>query len=163
MKEEYRYLNDEELEAFLKEVEKDSIIKAPVYLKSQIMGEVFKLAEQEEQSSLKSVSIVSGINSFDAVERKKVVQKQFMAYSVKILAAAAMAIFCLTAVPLDFTGIPELKNESRIERRINEDMERYEEENRKLLNDSKGNKSNLGELIENKSQDLVHMWSELTN
>ncbi|NLL77644.1 MAG: hypothetical protein GX235_10435 [Clostridiales bacterium] len=168
MKEEYGYLDDKELQDLIAQVENGGMVMPPVYLKDQIMGEVLKAASESEKTAPGNVQSENNTIFSNLEKRKNAAKMQFLTYSLKILAAAAMAVFCLTAVPMDFSGTPAIWKGNNMEQRINRDMERYEEESKKLLDekplDMKNEyKDNLKELISDKSEELIHIWSDLTN
>lgn len=119
MRDEYRYLTEEELEALIADVEEKSMIAPPVYLKERILEEVRK----EATVPLKNVE----------TPIKKKVNLQFLLYSAKIMAGAAAALICITIVPFD-TGRELLPMAGRnMETLIEEDAERYKEEKQKLV------------------------------
>jgi len=143
MKEEQGYLSEEELNDLIAEVEGSGGVAPPVYLKDCIM---------DAARGIKVISI-------DAEKRKRAAKLQFITYSLKIFTAAAVAVFCLTVVPLDLTTGYAPADRSRVERRIDENMERHEERNKKLL--ERTEKSDWKEVIDTKSEELFRMWNGL--
>ena len=137
MKEEYGYLNDEELEALIMEVENNGMIAPPVYLKEQILNEIAKdgLKEKSGKGSAKM-----------SMEKARV---QLWIYSAKIMAAAAAAVFGLTIIPVDTGQAMELPENNRIERKIEKDMERYKQESEEILNESVYEEHGLADFIKN--------------
>lgn len=163
MREEYMYLKDEELEALLREVENGGMISSPVYLKDEIMSAVLKAETEKTVSGSPAEKNKNKITPMDHGIRKNEARRQLVTYSLKIFAAAAMAVFCLTAVPVELSGSPALSRESRIEQRIDKDIERYEKESKKLFDEEKEDKTGLKKIISSKSEELFHIWSDLTN
>lgn len=89
------YFTEEELEAFIQEVEADSKT-APFYLKSEIMEK----AEAMDADHEKSVKPLQE----DHIHNKKLTAKQrktWMLYNCKIVAAAAAAIVMLFLFPVE--------------------------------------------------------------
>lgn len=143
MKEEYGYLSEEELNDLIAEVESGGLVASPVYLKDHIMDAVRG----------------SQVISLDAEKRKRAAKLQFIAYSLKICTAAAVAVFCLTVVPMDFSTGSALADRNKVERRIDENMERHEERNKKLL--ERTQKNDWKEVIDTKSEELFRIWNGL--
>lgn len=115
----YQYMTEEALEALIAGVEDHGMLNPPVYLKELIMEEVEK--------SIKP----AGKNGID----RKTARRQLMVYSMKIIGAAAAAIFCLTMVPMDIGGRMAEAEERRMEKVIEEDVARYREESERILNE----------------------------
>ena len=108
MKEEYGYLNDEELEALIAGVEKNGMIAPPVYLKELIMeraaqeqdtfeeGLPKKLIPKTAENKQKAECVLSTESSIRAIEVRKEearrAKRRFRIYSFKIAAAAAVAV-----------------------------------------------------------------------
>lgn len=116
MNDEYRYLNDEEMEALIAEVEKEAMIAPPVYLRDQIMD---------------GIRADAGKNDNDMLERRKKARVQFLVYSAKIIAAAAAAL-CLTVIPMDTGRTMVFSSEKVLEERISKDVEKYKEEQQRI-------------------------------
>lgn len=136
MKKEYDYMDDSELEAFIAEVEHGGMIAPPVYLKELIMEK----AEQEKEACGQGMELRktdSGRNVVAEKETAKAAKIQFWIYSLKIAAAAAAAMFCLITMPADLSGGGMTENDrignDRIEKQIEEDTERYQQEKKKAL------------------------------
>lgn len=144
MTKEYRYLSDEELEAMIAGVEEREMIASPVYLKKLIMDEALK-----QVSEAPKVQIVS------YKERKAAANRQLIFYSAKIISAAAVAVFCLLAVPMNLSGghIP-YEAGNRIERQVEKDMEWYRQEAEQVLKQKPDDKSSLEQIIFNKSEEI---------
>lgn len=90
------YFTEEELEAFIQEVEADSKT-APFYLKSEIMEK----AKAMETDTSRSVRVLEEHRS---CHNKKLTAKQrrtWMLYNCKIVAAAAAAIVMLFLFPVE--------------------------------------------------------------
>ena len=136
MKNGNEYMDDRELEALIAEVENSGMIAPPVYLKELIMKEVNR--RPEEGGKIRKAS---------KEELVRAAKRRFFADSLKIVAAAAAAMFCLTEMPVAFSGGGMLES-SRIEARIEKDTERYYEEKQKALAGKEGIGVRLGELLE---------------
>lgn len=137
MREEYRYLSDEELEALIMEVENNGMIAPPVYLKEQIRDEIGKDRLKEK-----------GSKECAKMSRQKA-QVQLWIYSAKIMAAAAAAVFGLTIIPMDAGQTMERPENSRMERQIEKDVERYKKESEEILNGSVYKENGLEDFIKN--------------
>lgn len=95
------YLTEEELEAFIHDVESDRQLRAPDYLAEMI------LHKAERQTVRESVEIIPIRNAIrETIREGKPVlvkepskQKQLLAYSAKIVAAAAAAIALIIVIP----------------------------------------------------------------
>lgn len=178
MKEEYGYMDDEELEALIAEVENGGMIAPPIYLKELIMEAISReadageegrelsaadgghgaaetesmpraemegivrmpraemegtvripRAETEETVQMPRAEMEETVRAAKAVRKAKA---QFLGYSFKIVAAAAVAVFCLTMIPVDFHGGGMMES-GRIEQRIEKDAKKYQEEKEKAL------------------------------
>ena len=120
MKEEYSYLNDEELEALIAGVEKNGMIAPPVYLKELIMERaaqeqdtfeeglpkewIPKTAENKQKAEC-GLSTESSIRAIEVrKEEARRAKRRFRIYSFKIAAAAAVAVFCLTCLLFTFVA-----------------------------------------------------------
>lgn len=117
MSEKMQYLSDKELDALIAEVEAGGMIAPPIYLKSQIMGNI---------SSEVSIEIP------ESSMKKRRINRQLTLYSLKIAAAAAVAVFSLTAMPMSFLAGAKAPEQDRLEEKIEKDMKLYEEENKKM-------------------------------
>lgn len=136
MKNENGYLDDRELEALIAEVEKGGMIAPPVYLKELIMKEACRQPGDTGQMRKASKE-----------ELVRAAKRRFFADSFKIVAAAAAAMFCLMEMPVDFSG-GGMMEESRIEKRIEEDTERYRREKQRAIAGEEGVGARLGEFLE---------------
>lgn len=156
MKEEYGYMDDEELEALIAEVENGGMIAPPIYLKELIMEAISREADAgEEGRELSAADGGHGAAETESMPRAKTegtvrmpraameetvraakavrkAKAQFLGYSFKIVAAAAVAVFCLTMIPVDFHGGGMMES-GRIEQRIEKDAKKYQEEKEKAL------------------------------
>ncbi len=121
----YQYLTEQELEALIAEVEDHEMLAPPVYLKELIMEEAVK--------SAKPVNTAKSITG-NRIDRKTA-NIQFMVYSLKIIGAAAAAIFCLTMVPMDMGGGMEKIENQRMEEAIEKDVAHYREESERILSE----------------------------
>lgn len=119
MSEKYRYMTEEGLEALIGEVEEQGMLAPPVYLKEQIMEEVKKSVKPVKKT---------------VMDRKRA-KIQLMVYSIKIVGAAAAAIFCLTMIPMDIGGGMEEMGNRRMEEAVEEDVEHYRKESERILNE----------------------------
>lgn len=128
----FRYMTEDELEALIAEVEAHGMLTPPAYLKGLIMEEAGK--------SVKPIGK-------KGISRKKA-QMQFMIYSAKIIGAAAVAIFCLTMVPMDSDRGMETENRRR-EKIMEEDMAYYQKESERIRNDLAGTDGGFRSLLEN--------------
>lgn len=79
------YLSDEELLDFIDEIENNAMLKAPMYLKGQILQEI-------------------------EVEKKKNIRQQLLVYKIKIMGAMAAAIILLFLLPVSVQGEPNTAN-----------------------------------------------------
>lgn len=138
MKDGNGYMDDRELEALIAEVENGGMIAPPVYLKEWIMEEV----KRQQSDAYKG-------REAPREELVRAAKRRFFSDSLKIAAAAAAAVFCLTEMPVNFSGGGMVES-SRIERRIEEDTERYHEEKQRALADEDGISGGLGEFLENR-------------
>lgn len=132
------YMDDRELEALIAEVENGGMIAPPVYLKELIMKEVNRRPDDTGK-----------IRKASKEELVRAAKRRFFADSFKIAAAAAVAMFCLTEIPVDFSGGGMMES-SRIEKRIEEDTERYHEEKQRALTGKEGVGSRLEEFLEDR-------------
>lgn len=130
------YLDDKELEALIAEVENGGMIAPPVYFKELIMKEVNRRPDDADKTRKASKE-----------ELVRAAKRRFFADSFKIVAAAAAAVFCLTEMPVDFSGGGMVES-NRIEKRIEEDTERYHEEKQRALAGKEGVGARLGEFLE---------------
>ena len=128
----YRYLTDGELEALIAEVEDHEMLAPPVYLKELVMEEAVK-----SESAAEPVNPVRSVEPAGPVKRsgidRKTAKIQLMVYSLKIIGAAAAAIFCLTMVPMEMSGSMEDMGNRRMEEAIEQDVAHYREESRRIL------------------------------
>lgn len=138
MKNEKGYMSDEELEALIAEVENGGMIAPPVYLKELIMEEVNRRPDETGQRQ-----------DLSREELIRAAKRRFFSDSFKIVAAAAVAVFCLTEIPVDLNGGGMVES-SRMERRIEEDTERYHEEKQRALAGEDGVGNELGKFLENR-------------
>lgn len=125
MSETYKYLNDEELETLIAEVEQNSMIAPPAYLKDEIFS---KIRKEEAEKTAPRADVPNHVNEKTVMELQRKAKLQFIIYSTKIIAAAAAAVICLTVVPLDTARPMMVTAEDSIEQRISKDVEQYKEE-----------------------------------
>lgn len=83
MKQDNRYLSDEELFQLIAEVEEEPLLEAPVYLKDKI------LSQAREEKRLKSV------------KQKMSARKQLVRYGCKVALASAAAVAILFTTPMN--------------------------------------------------------------
>lgn len=95
MKEEY--MSDEELLELINEVETGAMLKAPVYLKGQILQAIEK--EEEEKSRGHSVRQSTG-------KSKKNIRKQLLVYKLEVIGTLAAAIVMLFLIPVSIPNRP---------------------------------------------------------
>ncbi len=183
MKEEYGYLNDEELEALIADVEKSGMIAPPVYLKELIMeraaqeqdtfeeGLPKELIPKTAENTQKAECVLSTESSIRAIEVRKEearrAKRRFRIYSFKIAAAAAVAVFCLTVVPIDIAG-ERAPEGNPMEKRIEEDIERYQREKERALADVESGSAGLKSFLDGKlgfgfPEGTDRIWNGLTN
>ena len=166
MKEErYDYLNDEELEALIAEVERNGMIAPPIYLKELIMKEA-EPGEMPLEKGWKTEhtdgAFLQGRKSDDSIRKAgkgdigQAAKRQFRIYSFKIAAAAAAAVISLIAVPMDFPMEGTAKD-NHIERQIEKDIERYQEAKREALEEEEGKGGGPG------GRFGAGIWNGLTN
>lgn len=130
------YMDDRELEALIAEVENSGMIAPPVYLKELIMKEASRRPDDAGKTRKASKE-----------ELVRAAKRRFFADSFKIVAAAAAAMFCLMEMPVDFSGGGMMEG-SRIEKRIEEDTERYRKEQERAIAGEEGVGARLGEFLE---------------
>ncbi len=128
----FRYMTEDELEALIAEVETHGMLAPPAYLKDLIMEEAGKCVKPAGKKG---------------ISRKRA-RIQFMIYSAKIIGAAAVAIFCLTMVPMDPDRGMETENQ-RLEKMMEEDMAYYQKESERIRNDLAGTDRGFRSLLEN--------------
>lgn len=158
----YQYLTEQELEALIAEVEDYEMLAPPVYLKELIMEEAVKSAEPVNSVTKKGID-------------RRTANIQFMIYSLKIIGAAAAAIFCLTMVPMDMGGNAEKMENQRMEEAIEKDVAHYREESERILSEpmlSEGEhdlRSILGNVLESgignkdgRDETLSSIWNNVT-
>lgn len=87
MKEEY--MSEEELEQLIEEVEQGAMLRAPAYLKEQILKEI-------QNTELKQTPSVRP----SATEYRKNIRKQLLVYELKVAGLVAAAILMLFLLPV---------------------------------------------------------------
>lgn len=95
------YFTDEELEAFVHDIESNRQLRAPDYLNNMILNKA------ERQAVRESVEIIPIRNTIretfregtPALVQEPSKQKQLLLYSIKIVAAAAAAIALIVVIP----------------------------------------------------------------
>lgn len=107
------YPDDNELEAFIAEVENSSMIAPPVYLKERIMEEAVRSSNRNEAA--------------------KQARRKFLLYSIKITAAAAAAVVGLAVMPVDVSRGMAASENTALEKQIEKDVERYKKESEKMF------------------------------
>lgn len=100
MKEEY--LTDEELMELINEVEANSMLKAPAYMKERILHEIQKEELRVTQNAPSRQSITT---------HKKNIRKQLLVYEIKVMGSMAAAILILFLLPVSVQGEPEMNQE----------------------------------------------------
>ena len=164
----YQYLTEQELEALIAEVEDHEMLAPPVYLKELIMEEAVKSAKPVDTAKFITKNRID----------RKTADIQFMVYSLKIIGAAAAAIFCLTMVPMDMGGRPEEMGNRRMEEAIEEDVAHYREESQRILSEpmmqnegERGFRSFFGNMFgngtgkeseEGRDETLSSIWNNVT-
>lgn len=157
----YRYLSEEELEAMIAQVEEKELIASPVYLKDMIMARVQEPISERPDNPEEWNAVPCKANALNYREKKAAANRQLILYSVKIISAAAVAVFCLTAVPVNFSGgYMPLKERGRIERQIEKDLERYKQEEEQFLKQSISGKSDLEQFISDKSEEIFGIFNK---
>ena len=156
----YRYLTDDELEALIAEVEDHGMLAPPAYLKDLIMEEAAK--------PVKSAAPAGNIR------KKKIDQKaakiQLAVYSLKIVGAAAAAIYCLTMVPMDVGRNTGDAGNRKMEKEIEEDVARYREESERILKEPVVQEDSIGSFFGNvfgmlgngREEDASSLWTGIT-
>lgn len=161
MTDKYRYLSDEELEAMIAGVEEKELIAPPVYLKDMIMTRARESVSAMQDKSGEPAVVPYKAKTLIRSEKKAAVNRQLILYSIKIISAAAVAVFCLAAVPMNLSGgYTPLKDKDRIERLIDKDMERYKQEEEEFLKRSTGGKSGLEQFISDKSEKIFILFNK---
>lgn len=146
MNDKYQYMSDEELLEFIEDVEYQGMLSSPTYLKDQIMNQV--ICENE------TIPLATPYE----VRGKQNNHRQLLLYSMKVAIAAIAALYFLMIIPMDMTYSPA-PYEDRMEERIRKDMEEYEAENEKLLEEE----ISIGTLIDNKSDEVFELLNKFTN
>lgn len=169
----YDYFDDEELEALIEEVERSGMIAPPVYLKELIMEGASHVEDSLEGSGEETHE--KGPHVGIALERRQEVscgrtgrresiretaKRQFLMYSFKIVAAAAVAVISLTVVPMEFAG-ERMAEDNHIERQIEKDAERYQEAKRDALKQEEDGESGLWSLMGGRLGDRI--WNGLND
>lgn len=143
------YFTDEELEAFVHDIESNRQLRAPDYLTNMILNKA------ERQAVRESVEIIPIRNTIretfregkPALIQEPSKQKQLLTYSIKIVAAAAAAIALIVV-------IPTVENHSR-----NQETAYHVQYDQSSHRQEKSIMQNLNE----KSSDLVNRLFESTN
>lgn len=119
-----RYFNEEELEALIAEVEGQELLKAPAYLKQEILAKAGAAGEKAQKAR---------------PARKSSARLQLLLYSAKVVAGAAAAVLLLLVMPVAFNQSAALTDYSEREQRIEEDMQKYRElQSRKTQEEENG-------------------------
>lgn len=147
MKEEYRYLSEEELDSLIADVEKDGMVKAPVYLKQEILKKAVSDGKGKALSS----------------EKKTAARIQLFVYSAKIIAAAAAAVYCLILMPTSLNRSTVSPEHSIREQRIERDMAEYEKENGGETEGEVREKKSLTIFVNEKSNEWCEKVNEFSN
>ena len=103
MHREQDYLSEEELKQLIEETEHGEMLKAPVYLKSEIMDKI----RMEEKEKKKKVIEMPQRSGRTMTEKEK--KRAYMRYRIKVAGIAVAAIFALFMIP---TGTSNLKQSS---------------------------------------------------
>lgn len=88
------YISDEELLDLINEIEEGAMLKAPVYLKGQILQRI-----QEEEISRRENSVRQSVTG-----HKKNIRQQLLAYKIKVIGTMAAAIIMLFLLPVSVQG-----------------------------------------------------------
>lgn len=91
MHREQDYLSEEELKQLIAETEHGEMLKAPVYLKSEILDKI-RMEEQKEK-------VIEMPQRSGKVMTEKEKKKAYMRYRIKVAGIAAAAIFALFIIP----------------------------------------------------------------
>lgn len=91
------YISDEELLDLINEVENGAMLKAPVYLKGQILQTI----QREEELRHREHSVRQPITG-----HKKNIRKQLLVYKIKVIGTMAAAIIMLFLLPVSVQGEP---------------------------------------------------------
>ena len=102
---ELEYMSDEELTKLIMDVEENSMMSAPAYLKDEILSQVFEPKNAEEKPVLKQVEDIEHqkIDQNSKVFRINSSSRRIslLVYGAKVMAAAAAAIVLMFAMPVD--------------------------------------------------------------
>ncbi|MDE7367577.1 MAG: hypothetical protein K2N24_09500 [Lachnospiraceae bacterium] len=89
------YISDEELLDLINEIEEGAMLKAPVYLKEQILQQI----QKEEDLRHRENSARQPIT-----EHKKNIRKQLLVYKIEVIGTMAAAIIILFLLPVSIPG-----------------------------------------------------------
>lgn len=152
MPKERNYLSDEELEKMIAQIEQGPLVQAPEYLEKMILQKAERIAVRE---SVEIVPIRHAMREGgQPLGRKTSKRGQLLAYSLKIVAAAAAAIALVITVPQ-----MEQKTEDSYRQQEQYMQEQSQKETQK---ESRGKKSVARNLNE-KTSDFCSRLFEKTN
>ena len=89
------YISDEELLDLINEIEEGAMLKAPVYLKGQILQQIQKEEKLRHRENFARQPIT---------EHKKNIRKQLLAYKIEVIGTMAAAIIMLFLLPVSLPG-----------------------------------------------------------
>ena len=89
------YISDEELLDLINEIEEGAMLKAPVYLKGQILQQIQKEEKLRHRENFTRQPIT---------EHKKNIRKQLLAYKIEVIGTMAAAIIMLFLLPVSLPG-----------------------------------------------------------
>lgn len=89
------YISDEELLDLINEIEEGAMLKAPVYLKGQILQQIQKEEELRHRGNSARQPIT---------EHKKNIRKQLLVYKIEVIGTMAAAIIILFLLPVSIPG-----------------------------------------------------------
>ncbi|MDO5345057.1 MAG: hypothetical protein Q4E91_04875 [Lachnospiraceae bacterium] len=97
------YLSDAELDALIRQVEKQEMLRAPSYLKNEILLSTRRetAAVDQRQEAFRKNRYRNGRQENLSLEKRK---REFLFYSLRVSLAAAAAVVMLFALPISEAG-----------------------------------------------------------
>lgn len=151
---EYRYYDDVELEKLIAQVESKEMLSAPVYLKDEILNQIS--VNTELVSELVSEQ-AKPVEDSPGKWKNIVAHRQFIIYSLKIVAAAAAALFILVTVPVG-TGY-EAPNNFR-QRQLEREAESYIKDKNEVIRQENADRNQITNFV---SKGLSQLSGQFNN
>lgn len=160
---EYGYPKDDELEQLIAAVERNGMLKAPVYLKQEILTQT--KARQARPSESAEKTALSDGNAFHpgTGNPKASARIKLFIYGAKVIAATAAAVFVLLTMPAGWNRNAVLPDYSERERQIEEDMARDRKRAFSSVEPDKEEKNSLAIFMNEKSNELCDRLYEFSN